>query len=147
MPYKKICFSLLGVFSIVVIGMLDYVTGYRLSFSIFYIIPVALMGWIVSRKVGWVLALFAAIIWFLADVLARQQIMSYLIISWNAFVRMTLFVIMVEGASRLKRALNGEHCEARTDHVTGIANNHAFYERAQLEIDRCRRSVNASRSG
>ena len=44
-PFK----ALLGLSLIAVVGLLDLVTGYELSFSLFYVLPIVLVTWLLGR--------------------------------------------------------------------------------------------------
>ena len=63
---------ILGFVLIVVVTLFDYLTGPELSFSIFYLIPISLIAWLVGRKVGILMSIFGAVCWLIADLLATQ---------------------------------------------------------------------------
>lgn len=50
------------------VGILDYLTGYELSFSLFYLIPLAILTWVTSGRIGVLISFVSAIVWFAADV-------------------------------------------------------------------------------
>jgi len=85
-------------------GGLDYLTGYEMSFSIFYLIPIAFLVWNTNKKYGIYLALFASIVWFMVDRLSARQDSQDIIIFWNAFVRFCFFMIVVYLISLLKKS-------------------------------------------
>jgi two-component system, NtrC family, sensor kinase len=68
------------------LGVLDYVTGPRLSFSLFYLAPVALGGWMLGVRAAWVLTATVSLAQFSADFAWGGQEVS-LITLWNAFTR------------------------------------------------------------
>ena len=77
---------------ITLIGYLDYLTGRELSFSIFYLIPIAVYALYrgtnilqISISSG-----YAAVIWFLVEVSTRDYSHIFYPI-WNAFVRLLIF--------------------------------------------------------
>ncbi|MGW8249153.1 MAG: hypothetical protein ACWGO1_00795, partial [Anaerolineales bacterium] len=47
---------------IILLGMLDYATGYEISFSLFYLIPVSLAAWFVGRRPGLLISTASALI-------------------------------------------------------------------------------------
>ncbi len=74
------------------IGFLDYISGKELSFSVFYLFPIALLAlYRNSKSVSIIVSsFFASFIWFLADYFTREY--SYLFYPlWNSFVRFTMF--------------------------------------------------------
>ncbi|MFC1576845.1 GGDEF domain-containing protein [Candidatus Omnitrophota bacterium] len=122
-----------------VIGYLDYVSGYRLSFSIFYLLPIMVITWRLTRNMGIIMALFNTAIWVIADLFARDFRRNPYILTWNALVRFGFFLIIILAMSKLKTLLEKEKSLARKDYVTDIPNNHAFFERVDLELHRSRR--------
>lgn len=83
------------LFVIGIIGFLDYITGEELSFSIFYIIPISLLALYRDTKLFSVIlcAGFAALIWFYSDYTTRDY-SSILFPIWNAFVRLSIFILV-----------------------------------------------------
>jgi hypothetical protein len=55
---------------VALIGALDFVTGKEISFSIFYLAPVALATWLGGRGAGIAISATSTATWFLADRLA-----------------------------------------------------------------------------
>ena len=97
---------LVSLLLILLIGVLDYISGAEMSFSVFYLIPVLYFAIHdnSSMKVLVVIALVAAIIWFIADFYLKTY--SYpLIPYWNAFVRFIIFVVV----GQLAFSLNQKH--------------------------------------
>jgi signal transduction histidine kinase len=91
---SKATLTLWSIALVALIGLLDYVTGAELAFSIFYLLPVALAAWFVDRRGGlWVSALAAAT-WFVADVLAGHVYLHPAIPYWNSAVRLGFFLIV-----------------------------------------------------
>lgn len=76
------------IVSTVALGVLDYVTGPRLSFSLFYLAPVALGGWLLGVRAAWVLTAAVSLAQFSADLSWSGQEVS-LITLWNAFTRIS----------------------------------------------------------
>jgi diguanylate cyclase (GGDEF)-like protein len=124
---------------VALIGLLDYLTGWELAFSVFYLAPILLVTWYGSRRMGVAVALLCAATWTAAYLLSQPIYINPLAPYWNAGVRFGMFLVVVWILSALKEALKHEHELARTDVLTGAANNRAFYERMNDEIIRARR--------
>jgi len=124
---------------IFLIGALDYWTGYRLSFSIFYLIPIAIVAWGIGMEKGITMAAASTVVWVSADLLSRDAYPSLFVIMWNACVRMGFFATVTVILSNLKESFKREQKLARTDNLTNIANSHAFFELANEEIQRSQR--------
>ncbi len=69
----KSTIAILAIFLTLLIGLIDYLTGAEVSASIFYVIPVALCAWYVDQWTGFMLAIFSAIVWDLADLLCAHS--------------------------------------------------------------------------
>ncbi|HSG82879.1 MAG TPA: GGDEF domain-containing protein [Gemmatimonadota bacterium] len=121
------------------LGVLDIVTGPDLSFSIFYVLPLALVSWYGDRWEGAALAVICAIVWLAADRLAGAAYSNPIIPYWNMMVRLSFFVLLVYLIVPLKRRLDLEEALARTDPLTGLANRRRFFELAEAEIERSSR--------
>lgn len=49
---SKIFLITLGLISVLIVGCFDYITGYEISFSLFYLLPIFLITWFVNGKAG-----------------------------------------------------------------------------------------------
>jgi len=96
---------ILGIILIFVIATMDYFTGFELSFSVFYLIPIALITWFgKDRRVGILTAIIGAIVWLTVDALSGQTYSLALVPFWNAGVRLGFFLIVVFSLSSLQAA-------------------------------------------
>lgn len=96
-------FQLVVAFAqIVCIGCFDLVTGPEISFSIFYLIPIALVAWFTGRRAGYGVSFVAAATWLTADLLTQEHYSYFTIPYWNAAVRMGFFVVMTYALSALR---------------------------------------------
>jgi diguanylate cyclase (GGDEF)-like protein len=127
-----------GCLFVASIGILDIATGSEISFSLFYLIPIALAGWFSGRNLGLAISVISALMWFIADVLAGQSYSLPIIRYWNAAVRLGFFVLVSLLLPKLK-ALEREKAIARLDDLTGAANRRHLFEVAQAELDRSQR--------
>jgi hypothetical protein len=57
---------------IAIFGIIDYLTGPELALSIFYLLPIMLVAWLVNRRAAAYISVVGAIVWLLADVLSRE---------------------------------------------------------------------------
>ena len=67
---SNLFWGIVGVASVILLGIIDYLTGYELSFSLFYLAPISLIAWFKGRRFGLVISAISAIAWFLADYLS-----------------------------------------------------------------------------
>ncbi len=134
-PFKV----LMGVALIGAIGFIDTITGYELAFSLFYVMPISLVTWLIGRRSGIVAAIGSALVWLWADVVSGHSYLNPLIPLWNTAIRFSFFVIIVVLLSALRNALEREKASARTDYLTGAVNSRFFFDLLQMEIDRSER--------
>jgi diguanylate cyclase (GGDEF)-like protein len=121
------------------IGILDYLTGYELAFSLFYLLPISLLTWLTGKRLGVLMALSSALVWLLADVFAGNAYSNPIIYFWNTLIRLGFFLIVVYLLAALRSALEHERELSRVDSLTGAVNFRFFSTLLQMEIDRTRR--------
>lgn len=125
-----------GFILIGIIGFIDYLTGYEFAFSAFYVLPIFLVTWFTSQRLGLVISVASAIVWLVADVATGQTYSSPFIPLWNSFIRFAFFIIITILLSSLKSSLELAH----TDHLTSAINSRYFYEIVQIEMNRFQRN-------
>jgi len=121
------------------VGILDFLTGYEFTFSLFYLIPVSLITWFTSRRLGILASLVSALVWFISDVAAGHSYSHPAFYAWNTFMGFCFFVIVSLLLSTLRRTLEHERELAHTDYLTGAENSRSFFDLAQMEVDRTQR--------
>ena len=129
----------IGLGSVAILGIIDYSTGFEISFSLFYLIPISFVAWYGGKWPGLVTALISAVTWDLANTLAGQTFSNSAILYWNTATRLGFFTVVILLLSRLRRELERARDISRTDFLTGVANNRAFYDKAAAEILRAER--------
>lgn len=85
------------------IARYDYSTGYQVSLSILYCVPIFIVAWCCDRKSGVLMALMAGITWWWADVQAGHPYLRSWMEAWEVFVRCGFFLITAIGASSVKQ--------------------------------------------
>lgn len=122
---------------LLVVGWLDYLTGSYLFFDIFYLVPITIAAWFVGRNIGFSFALASALIIFMTNWNAEGD---FGIEVWNFAARFAFFMLFSQLSSVLGTKLESETKLARTDFLTGASNARAFYDQAEMEISRSKRS-------
>lgn len=104
----KVCSErekLLGsVAGVTLLGVIDYLTGSEISFSIFYLVPVGFVTWWIGRREGILVSLLSALTWLIADIAASPDPFSSTIPAWNATVRLAFFVSFVVLLAKLRES-------------------------------------------
>lgn len=124
-------FALIGI-----VGFADFIVGEEISFSVFYLLPIAYGAWFISREAGFTGAIVSAIIWFSVEVSQHPPFSHQWIPIWNACVRLGFFVLGV-GLVRLMR--NSEirlvrEVARRTRTLRAEAKRRRKLERELLEV-------------
>lgn len=127
-----------GCLFVVTVGISDVVTGSEIAFSLFYLLPIALVAWFSGRNLALAISVISSVTWFVADALAGQAYSLPAIRYWNAMVRLGFFIVVSLLLPPLK-ALEREKAIARIDDLTGIANRRHLFEVAQTELNRSQR--------
>jgi diguanylate cyclase (GGDEF)-like protein len=129
----------LGFVLVLCLGVIDYLTGPEISFSVFYLLPILGVTWVVDQWAGVFISVVSAVTWLAMDLLAGATYSHPAIPYWNATTRLAFFLIVAMLVSALKRRLEREEKLARTDVLTGAINAMFFTELANKEIGRARR--------
>ena len=80
---------------VLLIGILDYLSGWQVSFAAFYAYPVAITAWYVGARWAYALSLLSVILFTVGDVAAGFQFLTWLILVWNALTRVIFNAIVI----------------------------------------------------
>jgi signal transduction histidine kinase len=86
---------LAGLGVLVVIGIIDYLTGYEMQFSVFYLLGVGLAAWFVGKGFGLVMSVLSVLVWIGGDLAAGAHYLNPFIPVWNALILMVFYFIVV----------------------------------------------------
>jgi signal transduction histidine kinase len=92
----------LGLMLIFSVGVADYITGAELSISIFYLLPISIGTWFLSRRVGFLLSIISSTVGLVTDIVAGHTYSHPVIVYWNNAVQMGFFIIIVFILTELK---------------------------------------------
>ena len=95
------------------IGWGDYLTGYDLSFAVFYALPVIGVVWFAGRGAALLMAVIAVIIRFTADLESGHPYSSHWIWIWNAFVALAYLCLIIVGFSAVRAQLKQTQARVR----------------------------------
>jgi len=128
-----------GIVLIAGIGIIDFLTGYEMAFSLFYLVPISLVTWFAGRRLGVWASIVSALVWLFADIAAGDTYSLHAIYYWNFSIRLSFFIIVTLLLSALKKAFEREKELAQLDSLTGAFNTRYFSELLKLEINRAQR--------
>jgi diguanylate cyclase (GGDEF)-like protein len=121
------------------IAFVDYLTGYDVSVSIFYLMPVAMAAWYGGRVPNLLLSALACASWFVADILAGHPYDNMAHPLWETLVRFGFFLVNGSLLVALRSSLVLQRELARTDALTGVFGRRAFQERLGHDLELARR--------
>lgn len=105
-----------------VVGLIDYLTGSELSFSVFYLIPISMATLALGQPYGLLFSLMSAVAWFTLDVAQNTEYAHPLVPFWNASVRLMYFIMHTILLSSIFKILKHEREQASLDPLTNAAN-------------------------
>jgi len=133
-----------SLFLLALLGWIDYLTG-DYSLIIFYLIPVSLVAWFVSRPGGMLFCLLAVATRFTVNEapthFALQNAAPHY---WNECIQLLFLPHMSPLFSALRKNLDSEKTLASSDPLTGVLNRRAFFDIAEYELNRSRRYQHAT---
>jgi len=130
---------LLSGLLVLCVAMIHVTTSPELTFSIFYLIPVSFATWYAGRGIGVFISGVSAVTWLIADHLAGATYSQPLFHYWNMSVHLGFFLITTFLLAALRKLLEWEAMQARTDPLTRAANRRYFYTLAKTEMNRLAR--------
>lgn len=136
---SKSCIVAVGGVLVLLLGVIDHLTGPDFSFVVFYLLPVFLVTWFAGKNAGIAVSLMSGISWFVADVLTMAAASHPSIPYLNLITKLGLFLVLNVTVSSLRISLEREREMARTDFLTQVANSRYFAEIASSEIKRAGR--------
>jgi len=119
---------------VLILGVIDYLNGFELSFSFFYIIPVSMIAWSLGRKMGLTFSVLSATVWLTSNMLSGQEFSNPFIGAWNTLLCFGFYAIITILLVELRSALEEERLLANTDPLTGALNRHSFNEIAEKKM-------------
>lgn len=115
--------------------------GAPLAFTLFFILPIAMVAFSAGNNAGMAIAIFSMISWLLADLLVSRPHNPLWVPLLNAMSNMAIFLFVVYGIDQFKNVLKRERECSHQDPLTGIPNLRGFFELAEREIMRARRKI------
>lgn len=126
--------GLLAFGGVLLLAGLDYLTGYELSMSVFYLVPVALGTWYGGKWIGFAAAILSSVSWYFADAADGHPYSYPGIAVWNSLMRLGFYIITTLLLSALHESLRRQRQLARTDALTGLYSRRAFEGRLKHDL-------------
>lgn len=94
--------SIFGVSGVAMVGALDFLSGYQINLSFFYLAPIVFCTWAGTWKTGINIALASGVVAMLADVLMDKETAHEIFSYWNAINRLAFFMLAVFMVDRIR---------------------------------------------
>ena len=92
----------LAIVGVLVVGFFDYITGYEISFFLFYGGPILFCVWFADRNSTILMVLLSAIVWWWADWKDGHPYFASWVQIWETIVRLIFFSFVAIGGSAIK---------------------------------------------
>ena len=99
---SKSSLLILALLGTLVVGFFDYITGYEISFFLFYAGPILFGVWFLDRKSTILIVLVSAIVWWWADWKAGHPYFANWVQIWETMVRLVFFSFVAVGGMAIK---------------------------------------------
>lgn len=84
------------------VGMIDFLTGYQVSFFMFYGPPIFFTAWLCDKKTALLVGLLSGITWWWADFAAGHPYLDNWHEAWEVVMRLGFFMFVAIGSSALR---------------------------------------------
>jgi signal transduction histidine kinase len=84
------------------VGVIDFVTGYQVSFFMFYGPAIYFTAWFCDKKTALLVALLSGITWWWADFAAGHPYLTNWHEAWEVVMRLGFFIFVAIGSSALR---------------------------------------------
>lgn len=121
---------------VLLIGILDYLSGDQLDLSVLYLPLVALTVWVAGLRTALWMAMISSTLWLVDDFVIPQHPLPDFYKYWQTAMRFIVFAAFAEIIGQLRGALEREQTQARRDALTGLLNVRGFHEAANTELAR-----------
>jgi signal transduction histidine kinase len=118
---------------VTVVGLFDYATGWEISFSVFYLLALALAAWFVGKGFSFFVAVLSVAVSLGGDLATGQRYSNRLVPWWNASIVLAFYVVVIWLLVKL-RALYGELENRVRQRTTALSDEMVERERLEKEI-------------
>ena len=129
----------MSVTLVATIAVGDFFTGPYLVFATFYLVPVVITAWFVGRPSALVVGMFAALAGAVSTALDPREVTAPVYL-WNGVFRFITYALIGSLVDAERRAMATISELSTVDALTGMSNRRHFYDLAQAELQRARRT-------
>ncbi|HEY4283610.1 MAG TPA: sensor histidine kinase [Chthoniobacterales bacterium] len=101
-PLGRLSVAVACVILTLIVGYLDYLTGYEQSLLLFYLVPIAIATWFGGLILGLLFSVFSVVIWVVSDIWAGISGVGF----WNLSMALSAYVVFTVLLAKLRSLLN-----------------------------------------
>src|ERR1017187_7595466 len=118
---------------LMVVGVVDYLTGFEIFFSVFYLLGVGVAAWYLGKGFGLFISMLSVAVWITGDWAAGARYSSFFIPIWNALILLAFYLIVVWLLASL-RSLQKDLENKVRQRTMALTQEMAERERLEIEI-------------
>ncbi|HEX4084414.1 MAG TPA: sensor histidine kinase [Chthoniobacteraceae bacterium] len=100
--YPKSLRLIAAILGVLIVGLFDYLTGYQVSFFLFYGVPILFSVWFLDWKCTSLIVMMSAVAWYWADRASGHPYFASWLEIWETVVRLVFFVIVAIAGTAVK---------------------------------------------
>ncbi|PWU12783.1 MAG: hypothetical protein C5B50_20825 [Verrucomicrobia bacterium] len=81
--------------ALALIGTVDYLTGFEVMFSVFYLLPIGVAAWFIGKGFGLAMSVLSVLVWIIGDLQAGKHYANPVVPVWNAVILAAFYFIVV----------------------------------------------------
>lgn len=134
--WPRAALVVLSLAFLAVVGTIDYLTGFNLSFTVFYLLDIGFSAWLIGRGFALAIAALSIVIWIAGDWAAGARYSTILVPIWNALIQAVVYVIVIWLLGSLRQGQRGleQKVEQRTRALRREIGERERLEKEILEI-------------
>ena len=121
---------LIGLAILALVGVVDYLAGFEISFSVFYLLGIAFATWFIGKSFGFIFSVLSVIISQVGDFAAGAHYSSVFVPVWNVIILASFYFIVVWLMANLR--MSQKQLEAKVQQRT-LSLTREIAERERLE--------------
>ena len=86
------------------VGVVDYLTGFNLSFAVFYLLDIGFAAWLIGRRFAFIVAALSIVSSITGDWAAGAHYSTLFIPIWNALIQAVVYAIVIWLLGSLREA-------------------------------------------
>jgi len=130
---SRLFFIAAAVLTVMAVGLVDYVTRWEFSLSVFYLLALGLAAWFVGRGFAYFISVFSVAVSLAGDLAAGSRYSSFLVPLWNASIVLIFYIVVTGLLTRLRRLTRGLEAQVQ-ERTAALIEQMAERERLEREL-------------